>query len=778
MGIRVVGIFILAALHFSCNENKLPSSGLNDFDKRLIDHQPSPIPLSPSESIRKIQVPPGYKVELVASEPMIQDPVALAWDGDGAMYVVQMNTFMTDAKGTDQYKPISQIKRLTDTDNDGIMDKSTVFIDSLLLPRVILPVGDELIVGITNIQNLYAYKDTDHDGKADQKRIVFENPAIDARNMEHQNGGLIWNLDNWIYPSRDNLRFKYKSGKLIADTMIDNMIGQWGMTTDDFGRLYYSEAGPGLPVVQFNQMPAYGSLNFSDQYPDDFTIPYPIMSTIDAQGGSSVLMNEDSTLTHFTSGCGQSIFRGDRLPEDMRGDYFVAEPVARIIKRGKVISIKGKRIVENAYQGKDWLASSDFNFRPVNTYTGPDGCFYIVDMYHGIIQEGEFAEEDSYLNKKIKELGLEKNIGLGRIYRVTHENFKRDPVQPKLLSKSSSELIPYLSHPNSWWRDMAQQLIIIHGDTSVKSSLEKIVIDHLSNNRNHLAALHSLWSLEGLDVITPSIVLKAAQSKEPTIRKASIWLGEKWINKNDLAFIKSIEPLKNDSDPDVVIQLYLSLRNNTSTLAKSIVEYILQHYPDNEVIQYSHSVFKESYARAQAEQERINHLSNADKKLIAQGAITFKQFCSNCHGPDGKGIKIGNTPMPAPPLSGSPRVNGDKIMLIQIALFGLKGPVDDKIYPGVMLPQKHQSDEWIASVLSYIRNSNDLGNKSSTVTKEEVEDIRKTAVIDNGIPDQRLLEIYKLGRGEAQNWSKGKPGSNGHKWGGEFRSMVKDSVKK
>ncbi|MEO5582397.1 MAG: cytochrome C, partial [Saprospiraceae bacterium] len=402
MGIRVIRILIFAALLFSCNENQHHTSGLNDFDKRPIDHQPSPLPLSPSESIRKIQVPPGYKVELVASEPMIQDPVAIAWNGDGAMYVVQMNTFMTDAKGTDQYHPVSQIKRLTDTDNDGVMDKSTVFIDSLLLPRVILPIGEELIVGITNIQNLYAYKDTNHDGKADQKRMVFENPAVDARNMEHQNGGMIWNLDNWIYPSRDNLRYKYKNGRLIADTMIDNMIGQWGMTTDDYGRLYYSEAGPGLPVVQFNQMPAYGSLNFSDQYPDDFTIPYPIMSTIDAQGGPSVLKNADSTLTRFTSGCGQSIFRGDRLPEDMRGDYFVAEPVARIIKRGKVITKQGKRIVQNVYQGKDWLASADFNFRPVNTYTGPDGCFYIVDMYHGIIQEGEFAEKDSYLNKKIK----------------------------------------------------------------------------------------------------------------------------------------------------------------------------------------------------------------------------------------------------------------------------------------------------------------------------------------------------------------------------------------
>lgn len=777
MKVNTSTIFLILvwSVFIACQGRKdINESG--DFIKRPIDHAPSPIPLSPDQSIKKTQLPPGYTMELIAAEPMIQDPVAMAWDGDGALYVVQMNTFMTDARGTDQYKPISQIKKLIDLDGDGIMDKATVFIDSLMLPRVVLPIGDELIVGITNIQSLYAYKDTNHDGVADQKRIVFENPAIDARNMEHQNGGLIWNLDNWIYPSRDNLRYKWKDNKLIADTLIDNMIGQWGMTSDDYGRLFYSEAGPGLPAVQFNQMPSYGSLNFSDQYPDAFTVPHPIMSTPDAQGGAEVLKNADSTLTHFTSGCGQSIYRGDRLPAEIRGDYFIPEPVARIIKRGKVMNQNGKRIIQDAYQDKDFLASSDFNFRPINTYTGPDGCFYIVDMYHGIIQEGEFAEDDSYLNKKIKALGLEKNKGYGRIYRVTHQEFKPDKTKPQLLSKSSKELIPYLSHSNGWWRDMAQQLMIIQGDTSIKSDLERIVQDASLADHHSLARIHALWTLEGLGIIDQSLILDAIHSKDPQVRKMAIRIGEKWINQQDIAFIHALGELKSDPDPDVIIQLYLSLRTNESSIAKSMVNELLKSHPENEVIQYSNSVFKESYARARAERDRIEHLSQSDKKLIAQGAITFKQFCSNCHGVDGKGIHTGNNPMVAPPLAGSPRVNGDKIMLIQIVLNGLKGPVDGKTYPGVMLPQKHQSDEWIASVLSYIRNSNDLGNKASTVTKEEVEDIRKTAPVD-GIPDQRLLEIYKLGRGEAQNWSKGKPGSNGQRWGGHFRSMMKDSVK-
>ncbi|HNT22294.1 MAG TPA: cytochrome C [Saprospiraceae bacterium] len=774
-GIKPFFCFILILLS-SCKKEPGHTGSL--FEKRAVDLHPSPLPLSPAESIKKIQLPPGYSVELVAAEPLIRDPVGMAWDGNGNLYVVEMSTFMMDARATDQYKPYNRIVRLVDTDWDGRMDRSTIFIDSLVLPRVVLPVRDELIVGVTNVQHLYAYIDTNDDGRADQKRLVFKNDAIDSRNMEHQNGGLIWNLDNWIYPSRDNLRFKYKEGRLIADTLIDNMIGQWGMTSDNYGRLFYSEAGPGLPVVQFNQMPAYGSLNFSDQYPADFAVPWPIMSTVDAQGGPQVLRPSDSTLNQFTSGCGQSIFRGDRMPEDMQGDYFIAEPVARVIKRGKVIDRDGKRMVENVYQGQDWLASADFNFRPVNTYTGPDGCFYIVDMYRGIIQEGEFAEEDSWLNRKIKALGLEKNKGYGRIYRVVHRDYRRDAEKPRLLEKSAMDLLPYLGHPNGWWRDQAQQLLVLKQDKSIYEPLLQMVRNAPGAliRDKALARIHALWTLDGLGLAHTGILSEALKDEHAQVRKAAVWIGEAWIRQNDTAFINRLGLLKDDPSPDVRIQLYLSLRTSKNKKAESIVRDILRENPDNEMIRYSHSVFEESYARAEAEKARISRLSPAEKQLIALGATRYKQLCSTCHGMDGKGISIGGAPRIAPPLAGSPRVRGDKIMLIQILLYGLKGPVDNISYPGSMLPYKQQDDEWIASVLSYIRNSADLGNASSIVTREEVEDIRATAAIEDGhIPDLRMLEIYKLGRGEAQNWSKGKPGSGGQRWGGHFRSM-KDST--
>jgi hypothetical protein len=485
-------IFSLLLLAGSCST---PDQKNNDgFERKFITANPDPTPLSPEETIKKFQLPPGYRAEVVASEPMVQEPVAMAWDGNGRLYVVQMNTYMKDANGTEEYEPTSRVMRLEDTDNDGKMDKSSIFIDSLVLPRTVLPVGDEVYITVTNAQHVWSYKDTNNDGIADQKKIVFENNSIDSRNLEHQNGGFLWNLDNWIYPSRDNLRYKYKNGKLVVDTLVDHMFGQWGLTNDDYGRLYFSEAGPCLPAVQIQQMPAYGSLNLRDQYTEDFTYLWPVIGNVDANTGPDG-RRDDNTLIHFTSGAGQVVFRGDKLPQDMAGDYFIPEPVARVIKRGKVRNQNGKLIIEPAYHEKEWLASADMNFRPVNTYTGPDGCFYIVDMYHGIIQESEWTQPGSYLAGKIAELGLDKVRGMGRIYRIVHDDFKPDNTRPNMLNETPAELVKHLGHPNGWWRDMAQQTLIVRNDKSIVPELKKMVTE----DKNPLARIHALWTLEGLE---------------------------------------------------------------------------------------------------------------------------------------------------------------------------------------------------------------------------------------------------------------------------------------
>ncbi len=729
-----------------------------EFIRVVIDTNPPVTPLSPQESIDRIQLPPGFHVELVASEPMVQEPVAIAWNGNGKMYVAEMNTYMIDANATGEFEHTSRVKLLEDIDGDGKMDRYSVFVDSLLLPRAILCVGDQVLVQETNDQSITSYRDTNGDGKADEKIIVFKNNVHDVRNLEHQNGALYWNMDNWIYPSRDNLRYKYKNGMLIADTMVDNMIGQWGLTSDNYGRLFYSEAGPGLPVVQIQQMPAYGSLNFADQYSQEFTEPWPIIGTLDAQGGRQALRPEDNTLKKFTSGCGQTIFRGDRLPADMLGDYFIPEPVGRIIKRGDVINDSGKIYVRDVYHKQDWLASADMNFRPVNTYTGPDGCFYIVDMYHGIIQESEWTDSASYLGKIIAEKGLYKNRGMGRIYRIVHDDYKPDTQRPDLLNKSAAQLIPYLDHPNGWWRDNAQQLIIVKNDKSVVPDLIEIVYGKqaaLKNKPGPLARIHALWTLEGLDAIDEPTLFRAMSDPDPQVRKAAIWIVERYINDNDTELISKLATLVYDNSYDVRIQLALSVRSSNSARAQPILKELLASNKDNQMIQFSNTVYAESKKRADEEARLTGNLSAADRKLVSEGAVIYKQLCASCHGMDGKGIRMGGNEMPAPPLAGSPRVQGDKIMLTQLLLLGLQGPVDGKTYPNTMPAMKAQNDQWIASVLSYIRNSSELGNKSSVVTEAEVKKIRAESPKDMGSGfTLQVLEIFKLGRAERTNWDK------------------------
>lgn len=748
-------LFLLLYL-LACNNHKAIGPQ-QTFRRVVVDTNPPITPLSPQESMQKIQLPPGFHIELVASEPMVQEPVAMAWDGNGRLFVAEMNTYMKDAAATGEYEPTSRIKLLEDTDNDGRMDKATVFIDSLVLPRTILPVGDRLLVGITNDQNIWSYKDNDGDGKADEKKLVFKNDVADVRNLEHQNGGWLWNLDNWIYPTRDNLRFKYRNGELTADTLVDNMIGQWGLTADDYGRLFYSEAGPGLPAVQIQQAPKYGALNFDDQYDSAFTNLWPIIGTVDAQGGRDALRKEDNTLHKFTAGCGQSIFRGDRMTADMKGDYFIPEPVGRVIKRGKVRNEDGKIYIRDAYKQQDWLASADPNFRPINTYTGPDGCFYIVDMYHGIIQESEWTTPDSYLGKVIAQKGIYKNRGMGRIYRVVHDGFPRDNKKPDLLHASAETLVQYLAHPNGWWRDNAQQLLIIRNDTSVVPELRQIVDGKkiIGNSKpNPLARIHALWTLEGMQELDTTTLFAALVDSSAHVRKSAVWTSESFLRKKQYGVLKKLAALQNDPSADVRIQLMLSLRTVADADTQKTVQQLVANNPGNALMQYSFSTFRQAQAAQTAEAARTKNLSAADRALVTRGATIFNQLCATCHGANGRGITMGGKPMPAPPLAGSPRVRGDKIALTQLLLYGLTGPVDGKTYPDRMPAMVRNDDAWIASVLSYIRNSGDLGNKASVVTPQEVAEVRaNTPNMKEGFTLQ-LLEIFKLGRAERANWKK------------------------
>jgi len=722
----ILTVLSIAVLLYTCKVAQYPVQ--RDATGRiLVNPHPDPAPLSPQESIKHMYLPKGYHLQLVASEPMISEPVAIVWDGNGVMYVAEMLTYMVNVDGTGEGAKLCTIKRLEDTDGDGVMDKATVYIDSLVLPRMMLAVGHRLLVNETNSNNIYSYEDTNGDGKADVKKLVFKNETIDVKNLEHQKSGLMWNLDNRIYVTVDALRYtyNYKSNKLMPDSLRESPGGQWGLTADDYGRMYFSSAGGETPALNFQQNPYYGQFNFRDQFDADFQAVWPIIATPDVQGGL-LRLRADSTLNHFTACNGQSIYRGDKLPADMRGDLFIPEPVGRLIRRAKIINTDGKITMVNAYDKQEFLASSDLNFRPVNTVTGPDGCMYIVDMYHGIIQESNWTKQGSYLRPKILQKGLQKNIGRGRIYRLVHDGFKPSKIRPNMLNETSAQLVTYLNHPNGWWRDNAQKELVLRDDKNVIPSLKTMAM----SSPNQLARIHALWTLNGMDAMDIVTLAHALKDNDAQVRKTAVWIGED-LMKKDKQVIDQLAGLKDDPSADVRFQLALSLRyagttaknpESTDPKAQAVINYLVGHYPNNAVLVQSNDVYQRFLAN-KAEIARTESLMReADKKLMMAGAITFKQLCAACHGLDAKGVSIGGKELTAPILAGNKDVNGNPDKLIRILLLGLSGPIADKAYADVMPALGGNDDEYIASVLSYVRN--DFGNKAATVKPADVARIR------------------------------------------------------
>ena len=730
---KIVILVTAVLLYASCTPSEPVAEPTAELPyEELFEPTPTAAFLSPQESMNRIHVPEGYRLELVASEPMIEEPVTLAWDGNGRMYVAEMRTYVQNIEGTGTKLPLSRVMRLEDTDGDGKMDKSVVFIDSLVLPRMILPLDDRVLINETYTYNIHSYRDTNGDGTADEKVLVYENEEEDTRNLEHQRSGLIWNLDNWLYATRVPHRYRWVNNQLEVDSLYDFPHGQWGIAQDDQGRMFHSLAGGEVPALGFQLNPVYGTVELDDQFEGDFFATWPLMATPDVQGGAK-RMRPDSTLNHFTASCGPAIFRGNNLPADLKGDLLICEPVGRLIRRAEVMNQEGKIVLKNVYDQKEFIASTDMNFRPVHTATGPDGCLYIVDMHRGIIQESNWTKEGTYLREVALRKGLDKNIGRGRIYRLVHEDFDPDAV-PDMLNEPTARLVDYLSHPNGWWRDNAQKLIILRGDLSVVPALQAIATPPASlwdrlvfwqERPEAITRVHALWTLEGLGALDKEILFEALRDEAPEVRKTAVWISDASLKQGDAEVREQLLSMKDDPSTDVRIQLVSSLRFGKTDESKAVIQAMMEQHADHDLLiaAAQKSLAEENEAVMQLK-KKIALLNPGQKEAILKGHQIFQQLCAACHGRDGKGIATGgNKQMPAPPLIGSARITGDSETLIKILLHGLTGPVDGETYPDVMPPMGHNDDEYIASVISYIRS--DFGEGPSVVRSRHVAQVRK-----------------------------------------------------
>ena len=512
---------------------------------------------SPAEEGARFSTADGYRLELVAAEPLVQDPVAIDFDADGRMYVAEMRGYMPNLQGTGEDRPVGRIVVLEDTDDDGRMDRKTVFLDSLVLPRAIKVLEHGVLVAET--PNLWFVRDTNGDLRADSKELVRSDYGTKQSNPEHNANGLLWGIDNWIHNANYGGQFRLGAdGKFVFRKTANE--GQWGVSSDEYGRLYRNSNEDPLRADLVPSHYAMRSSNLPEprgiyeQLTRNVPV-WPAHKTPAVNRGyrEETLRPADSTLAHYTSAGSPTAYVGDRLPAELRRSVFVTESAGNMV--GRLIideDASGRAVARPAYDRAEFITNSDQRFRPVNLATAPDGTMYVVDMYRGIIQHRVFIT--GYLEQKIIERGMEQPIGLGRIWRVVHTTTRRGE-RPQLAKKVTADLVPVLAHPNGWWRITAQQLLVERGDHSVAPALRQL----LRTSTDDRARLHALWTLDGLGEADVATVGGALSDASPYVRAAAIRIAEPWLAQPAHSMRARVIAMVTDRAPVVRRQLAASL---------------------------------------------------------------------------------------------------------------------------------------------------------------------------------------------------------------------------
>jgi mono/diheme cytochrome c family protein len=701
-----------------------------------LSQKPPVQPLTPEGEASRFLLPPGYRIEPVLTEPAIQQPAAISFDANGRMYVLELRTYMLTADSDDELRPWSRISRWEDTDSDGVYETGTAFVDSLVFPRFVLPYGkDCILIMESDADNVYKYTDTNGDGKADKKEF-FTNKYGRSGNVEHQQAFMYWGMDNWLYSTVNAFRIRETPNGIIREKTGFNR-AQWGLTHDDDGKLWFQGGASGLP--SYFQFPIhYGNFEIPGEFAPGFDVPWgAALKLADVQGGMDEVRQPDGSLKRVTGSAGNDVYRGDRLPAELRGQYFYGEPVARIVRQVNPVVTEGITTLHNVYQDQqsEFLRSTDPMFRPVDMTTAPDGTLYITDMYHGIIQEGQWTQKGSYLRAKIEQYGLDKIVGLGRIWRITHQGMERDKTQPRMYTEPSAALVRYLSHPNGWWRDAAQQVLVQRNDRSVIPQLTQLAL----TDKNSQARIHALWTLEGLGALKATVVRELLKDTNPRLRIQALRAGESLYKAGDKILAADYRQALTDANTDVRIQAMLTAR---FVQIPDLENGIRQAMADSKAagVQLVGTQILTPPKPRNAGPFGAPELSASQKAQLEHGAQIYNELCSQCHGNNGMGTPAGNGRLLAPPLAGSVRMQSHPEYAIRVVLHGMEGAIEGKTYAGgMMASMKEQPDEWIADVLSYIRNG--FSNDASLVSAQQVSHVRqKTASQPNAYQYAQLLK--------------------------------------
>ena len=513
--------------------------------------------LSVEEALEAFALAPGLRIECAASEPLVEDPVCIAFDGDARMWVVEMRGYMPDVDGNGEEEPNGYIAVLEDTDGDGVYDARTNFLEELVLPRGVLPYRDGAIV-ITPPE-LCFYRDTDGDGVADSREVLATGLGGIA-SPEHAINAPRWTHDNWIQLSNHRVRFRPGPDGWV--TQRTNGGGQWGLSLDEEGRAFFNTNSDPLRGDTYSshyavRNPNHGTTSGVNQrFARDMQVwPARITPGVN-RGYREATLRDDFTLARFTGACGPLVYLGDALGEAYRGNAFVAEPCGNLVKR-YTVHPAGETGLEArpGLEGREFLTSTDERFRPVELVDGPGGGLYVVDLYRGFIQHRLFVT--SWLRKQVEERGLASPLGLGRIWRIVPEDHEHRVGAP-MSEASWTELVTDLGHPNGWRRLTAQRTIVEEGAEDPDAI--DLCREAAGSDERPLGRLHALHALAGLEALDSRTLHDALADPDPRVVRAALRAGEGVLALGgDAALVERYAGLALSADARTAHQAALSL---------------------------------------------------------------------------------------------------------------------------------------------------------------------------------------------------------------------------